>query len=243
MFRRHLCWVGIGGLVLAAGSAQAGLYTASAFDNSTISTTGPRTGTNNTAYFDAETGSGSYGYFGVIDFRASDFGIKKAVASVTDFKLTLTEDNASWSTAGSLQLWISGDTSASIDSGSSTLKFNKSYLPGGVGSQLNPLVLLGTANFTTTGDVNNGKADVYDLSLSSAAETLLVDELNTSGGNVRIVVTPDDSKVAATWAGYANTTYGGPKLSLTAQTVPEPASLAVIAVGLAGLVARKRRNR
>ena len=187
MIHRHLYTLGAGSLLLAlAATSQATIYSASAFDNGTITATGPRTNPNNQKYFNAENGNGGFGSFCVADFHVADLHLSGTVGSVSSFELTLTEANAAFSAPGSLQFWLSGDTSTSIDAGSTALKFDTSHLPGGVGSQLSPLVLLGSGAFTTTGNVNNGQADVYNFTLSSAAETMLVNSLNTTGGDLRL---------------------------------------------------------
>ena len=243
MIHRQICTLGAAAAFLAvAATAPATLYSASAFDNGTITGTGPRTNPNNQRFFNAENGGGTFGSFAVADFNVSDFHIGGAVAGVSSFKLTLIESDAAFSAPGSLQFWLTGDTTTSIDAGSAALKFDGTHLPGGVGSQLAPLVLLGSGAFTTTGNTNTGQADVYNFTLSAAAQTMLVNSLNTTGGKLRVVVTPNDGVVAATYAGFANTTLAGPQISLNATAVPEPATIATLLVGAFALIGRRRRR-
>jgi hypothetical protein len=92
------------------------------------------------------------------------------------------------------------------------------------------LTLLGSGIFPTTGNVGTGTVDTYSLSFSGGALTTLLNAIN-SQSTLRLVVTADAATVAATYAGYTNATAAGPTLTLDANVVPEPTTIALFALG------------
>lgn len=88
------------------------------------------------------------------------------------------------------------------------------------------LTSLGSGGFT---QVSNGTEDDFTFSLTPSVAKLLLGDGSTNG-TVRIVITPGDPTVAATYAGVTNTT--PQRLTLATGTavaaVPEPGSIALI---------------
>lgn len=228
-------------VTVGTATAHAASMTANAFDNSTVQASGPRTGANGQRFFNIENGSGSFGSFGVVDFHGSDFHFGGTVTGINSAQLVLTESNAAFTAPGNLNLYLTQDTTTPIDAGSSTLAYDSTQTPEGLGTQLTPHDLIGSASFSSTGNTNTGQVDTYNLTLSPSDRTYLIGELN-SGKNVRFIITPTDSAVAATYAGFTNTSETGPQLVIDATTsAPEPASLGVLALAGVGLLARRRR--
>lgn len=206
---------------------------AEAFNNATVQPAGPRTGSGGKNFFNIEgNNNGQFASFGVADFRAADLSIGQPVADVVGIRLKLTEDRAAFSAAGSIRFWLTEDTATSIDPGTPPpLAWDASDLPHGLGGQLVPRYELGTGTYTPTAD---GTLFEYTLSLSPAAKSYLISQLN-SAGTIRLIVSPADDAVAATYAGYSHSSLAGPTLELHLVPVPEPASLAVLSVGVMGL--------
>lgn len=231
------------GVLAAAVCSQALVFSSEASNNATVRPSGPRSGTSGKAYFNVEGNSfGQYASFGVADFSVNAFGIGFTVADVLSLSISLTQSNAAFTAPGTVRIYLSTDTTTSIESTNTALKFDTSSLPGGVGSQLGTLYSLGTGAFTTTGAVNNGTVDTYSLTLDSAAKAYLISQLNTPGALVRLVITPETDGTAATWAGYTHSTYAGPTLTLDVAPVPEPATMLGLLVGAGALAARRRRK-
>ncbi|WP_353566840.1 PEP-CTERM sorting domain-containing protein [Haloferula sargassicola] len=207
-----------------------------AFNNATVQTGGPRSGSSGKAFFNIEGSSnGTFASYGVADFTVGSLG---AVTGITSATVSLTQSNASFTTDGSLELFLDASpTLSNIESGTSPLAFDGSD-PGtdtdaGDGDLV--LIPLGTVSFTQTA---TGDVDVFNLALSPLAEAELLTRLNTSD-TIRVVFGTGDATVAATYAGYSNTTYDGPTLTLT--YVPEP-STGLLAAGALGLLFLRKRS-
>lgn len=224
---------------MAAATAQASPRSASAFDNSTVQPGGPRSGGNGQKFFNVEgSGNTTFASFGVADFKGSSFNYGAPVSAINSAELVLTESNAAFTAPGSLNIYLTQDITTGIDNGSSSLMFQASSGPDGIGTQLSPHSLIGTGMFSSSGNTNTGQVDTYALTLSSADKSYLVSQLN-SGNDIRLIIAPADASVAATFAGFTNTAQAGPVLTIDAAAVPEPALLGVL-VFSATLALRRR---
>lgn len=89
----------------------------------------------------------------------------------------------------------------------------------------------------------NGVVDTLNFALNGAVAGYVANQL-TNGDWLRILVSPGDNGVAATDAGFTNTTYDSPLLSLTTQVaIPEPGVVCVLlTVGCSLTCDRPRRN-
>lgn len=225
--------------ILAAVVAAAATTFASAaievpaVNNATVQPAGPRTGANGKRFLNIEGSSyGNFASFGVLDFDVSS---QIDPASIGSLSLTLIESNAAFTTAGLLDFYISTDTATSIEPGGG-LVFDTTDTPDGLGTQLQPLHLLGQGAFTTTGNTNTGQVDVYTFAIADGPlKDYLFEQIGT--GNIRIVVAAADETVAATFTGYTNTTLPTPSLRIV--EVPEPATLGVVAAGAIALLRRR----
>ncbi|MGQ9540654.1 MAG: PEP-CTERM sorting domain-containing protein [Armatimonadota bacterium] len=226
-------------LALVTGAYAQVTVSAEAVNNATVQPAGPRSGTAGKNFFNVEgNNKGQYASFGVADFSASSFGLSLPVADITGIRLVLIEDRASFSAAGGINIWLSEDTTTDIEPGTSPLAWDASDLPNGLGSQLVPRYYLGSGTYTPTLD---GTVFSYTLSLTPNAKSYLISQLNSAGA-IRILVSPTDDDVAATYAGYSHSSLAGPTLELDVVPVPEPASLTAVAMGVLGILWRKRRT-
>jgi hypothetical protein len=231
--------------------AHAGSVTA--FEDSIIQPGGPRT-TNHGAtlvdyFFNMEGSSnGPFSSFAVADFSGLHLGLT-SLSQLSQLQLQLTEDNAGFTTPGTIGVYLSTDTTTNIGLGS-PLVFQSSALPEGLGTQLNDAISngpLGTFFFPTTGSVNSGQVDTINLldgvsSLGSSARLALLNALD-NGGTIRLVVAPQDANVVATYAGIDNFTFPNGAPTLLASAVPEPSSFVLMGLGLLGLVVASRLDR
>ena len=210
----------------------------SASNNATIQTGGPRAGTNGKIFFNIEGSSnGSFSDFGVVDFQTPS-GVTFGPGQ--ELSLALTQDNAAFTANGSLAFYVSADTTTGIEPGTSPLAFQGTSLPTGLGTQLDPKYLLGTGMFT---EVANGHADVFAFTPTGAALAYLTAEIDSSG-KIRLIVAPDDANVAATYAGFSNTSVAGPMLTISSPlSVPEPSTVLLLVGPLIALVFACRRIR
>lgn len=229
------------GAVLTAAALAVDSNAVEAFDNATVQPGGPRTGTGGKNFFNVEgKDNGNFASYGVFDVDASLFSFGGPVGSVTGIKIDLFQSNAGFTADGNVRFWLTSDTATDIQPGTSPLFFDPSTAHGIAAGQLGTLHDLGGGTFT---EVSTGTMDSYSFGVSGAAATLLTNAVQ-GNGVVRVVITQDAGAdaVAATWAGFSNDTLAGPTVTLTAEPVPEPASLAVLGVGALALL-RRRKNR
>ncbi|MGC3988796.1 MAG: hypothetical protein QM796_03755 [Chthoniobacteraceae bacterium] len=194
MGKQFVKWPLLKGFVLVA-FALAGVVFVSAGRADTYSANASAGGyaktgsfTTSGSFFDVEgSNNGSNTEFGVLDFSASSFGISFPVTGVSSLTLSLTEANASFTVGnGGLNFYISEDTTTTL----SSLRFQSSSTPEGLGTQLTPLDLLGSGTFSSnTGNTGSGTVDSYTFSLSSTASAYVASQLS-NGGTIRIVITP-----------------------------------------------------
>jgi hypothetical protein len=208
----------VGLLVLATAAlpaaARADLYSTAAFDNGTIQSTGPRQGDFGKIFFNIEGLANSpFDSYGVADFDSTQLGINFTVSNILTVTVALTQDNAAFTTNGSINFYISGDTVTSIQPADDVVFFDESD-PEGLNGQLSPTYYLGTGTFT---EIANGTEDDFTFALDPTSDVYayLINQIN-NGGVVRLVITPNDPDVSATYAGFSNVDYNGPVLTVDA---------------------------
>jgi len=224
--------------VAVAAHAQYFSDTVLASNNATVQPAGPRTGSNGKNFFNIEgSANASFASYGVIDFTGN-MNFAPFVTKVTGLSVMLTESNAAFTKHGTLRFWVTADTTTNIDPGTSPLIYDAAQAPSGLQTdKLLPRYDLGTGLFTTDGNVNSGQVDTYTFAVSGAASDLLTDAALTHKA-IRLLITPETSDVAATWAGFSNTTRTGPQLKL--EGVPEPATMTVLGMGALALIRRRK---
>jgi hypothetical protein len=183
--------------------------TALATNNATVQPGGPRAGDNGKLFFNMEgSSSDTFASFGVVDFQLPD-GSTFNPGDV--LSMTLTQANAFFTHDGVLAFYVSTDTTTDIEPDTSPLAFDATDLPTGLGSQLDTKYLLGYGTFTQGAD---GTMDTFSFTPTDEALSYLINEISTSGF-IRMIVAPGDPTVAATYAGFSNTEFQGPALTLT----------------------------
>jgi hypothetical protein len=185
-----------------------------ASDNATVRPDGPRAGSSGKAFLNIEGSvNGAFASYGVADFN---FGaLPFPVIAINSVQLALTEANAAFSTNGAILFGLD-QTGALVDiqPGTSPLAFDGAD-PGtatDVGQGDLSLLNLGGGPFSFTVGLS-GDVDQYNFTLDLAAQSELLSRLN-NGNTIRIVIGTGEAGVAATWAGYTNSTYAGPTLNL-----------------------------
>ncbi len=239
-----------------AAVANAASVTKTAIGNATVQAGGPRTGNNGLIDMNVEgLANGSFASYAVVDFNG--FGLTGNTA-VSNLTLSLTEANASFTSPGTLDVYLAGSASASIaNSGGSPLTFDSTVTSDPIGinstnlSSLGGLTLLGTLAFNTSGNTGSGTVDTFTLNSLTASEQSFISNLLNTNGTLRFVLTeaanPAATAMAATFAGFSNTNplTPGPQLTLvtngTTAAAPEPASLGVLAMGAIGLLVCRRK--
>ena len=249
MLRRFLIAATLAAVAVAGAGAGAGAQTtvnSSSSSNATVRPAGPRPGTSGTGFFNVEgSGNAANASFGVIDFVVP----ATSVGAITSLSIRLVESNAGFTAPGTLNFYVSNNTTTSISNaaGASPLVYQPTPAsgPNGVGTQLDTLFLLGSGAFTTTGNVNSGQVDTFTFTPDASTSAYLQGQL-ASGGVVRIVAAEavNNPSLAATFAGSTNATAASqPLLTINAAPVPEPATvLAMSSLALAGVGALRRRR-
>jgi hypothetical protein len=180
-----------------------------ATNNATVQPGGPRGGDNGKLFFNMEGSSNDvFASFGVVDFQLPD-GSTFNPGDV--LSITLTQANASFTQNGMLAFYVSTDTTTDIEPDTSPLAFDPTDVPTGLASQLDTKYLLGCGTFTQAAD---GTMDTFSFTPTDDALTYLINEISTTG-YIRMIVAPFDPTVAATYAGFSNTEFQGPALTLT----------------------------
>jgi hypothetical protein len=151
----------------------------------TIQPTGPRSGEAGSKYFNIEgKDNKKYASFGVLVFE-----MPKEVEGkqITNLKLSMVQSLPTFAKDGGIKFFLAPDLS---DEGE--LKFDPND-SGGVGSQIRPLLPLGSGEFKK---IETGKVDVINLTVDDT-----VRERIAKGGKVSLVIVPADEAVAATYFG------------------------------------------
>ncbi len=200
-------------LVLGSSSISAETTSTLAVDNSTVQVNGPRMGVNGKRFFNMEGNqNGVFSSFGVADFTLPNPENGFEDGEDARLMLTFVQANASFTHDGALHFWLTTDTTTDIQPGDDpAVRFNLPDDPDGLANQLTPRFFLGSGTFTQVGD--EGQVDSFSFRLSGRAKHFLRQQINR-GDKIRILVSPADGTVAATYAGYTNVEFSGPVITV-----------------------------
>jgi hypothetical protein len=201
--------------ILSGSSARADQISVLAFDNATVQPAGPRPGDNGKRFFNMEGNqSGMFASFGVADFtfpHHDEDGEESEIESIRSLTVTLVQANAAFTADGALHFWLTTDTNTDIQpSDTPAVKFIREDDPDGLDQQLAPRFFLGSGMFV---QVDDGQVDTFSFRLSRQARQYLRRQISR-GGTVRIVISPANGTVAATYAGFSNDEFTGPTLTI-----------------------------
>jgi len=126
--------------------------------------------------------------------------------------LSFTQSNAGFTHDGGLHFWLTTDTTTDIQpSETPDVTFVREDDPDGLDGQLAPRFSLGSGSFV---QVDDGQVDSYSFGVSRQLGRYLRQQIRRRG-TIRILVSPADGSVAATYAGYSNVDFTGPVLTIT----------------------------
>lgn len=193
-------------------------------DVATVQVAGPRAAPSGKNFFNVEGSSaGSNADFGVLDFNTGGYNYAlpdgEMIGSINSISLGTINAAASFTHSGALNVYLVEDSTTDINNGTSPLIYNSADPIEGLYGQLGAKHLLGSINF----DGAQSTTTFTDFALTGSdpgALALLKADIN-SGAVFRIVITPEDTTVAATWAGTSfgtvdgvGSTYRAPRLTI-----------------------------
>jgi hypothetical protein len=191
--------------------AHADDFSTFAFDNATVQPGGPRMGDFGKIFMNIEgVDNGNFASFAAADFDTSTLGIDFTVDTVTTVTVTLSQDNAAFTADGAINFYITEDPFTSIQPEDDAVFFDATDSEG-LNGQLQPIHFLGSGNFT---EGANGTVDVFSYDLDSDTAAYVAGVLNNQG-TLRLVITPVDTGVAATYAGFSDANYPGPMITVS----------------------------
>ncbi|MEO1526213.1 MAG: PEP-CTERM sorting domain-containing protein [Planctomycetota bacterium] len=192
------------------------------------------------AFFNVQGDDDEFTVYTLADFDSAMLGLSNlSIGDVNGISLSLAQSNAFFSSNGAVEFFLAEDTREV------TLSDSARYISDGdnvgaevVGNAFGTLHALGGGTYTETA---TGDVDTFTLSLDAAGEQFLIDQIN-SGGTLRIIGTPGDLTVQATYSGATSLLDppAAPLLSITA--IPEPGFATLLGFGVAGIAVRRRRR-
>jgi hypothetical protein len=214
-------------LALLAASAPALTISQECDINGTYTDIGPR---YQDWYFNAQgLDSGIYAQWSaarwdLTDMKAQfDDAYGPGLWTIDAVTLELTQNNAAWTTDGAFEIYFCPDDVTDIG----TTGFCFYPFMGG---------LTGSPTFVTSEyfvEIASGYVDIFNVGAPVVTNDILTDNILT------LAVVDYDPWVAATWAGNTSFDYQGPTLNVTA--TPEPATLALLALGAAAITITRKR--
>jgi hypothetical protein len=223
VFRRHAAlWALVTALCLPTAALRADTFSVLAFDNGTIQPGGARMFNNGKRFMNIEgIHNNNFASFAVADFSSGNLVnsngnmMPSTPTGINAVTITLTQANASFTNAGSLNFYLAEGTTTSIQPNDAAVIFDATDNEG-LNGQLAPVHFLGSATFTGTYTPvdTSGTQDTFTFppdsstQLDSATVAYVLGVLTavnpdgTVGGTLRVLVTPPDPDVSATYTGW-----------------------------------------
>jgi hypothetical protein len=155
----------------------------------TVQSSGPRSGDAGSKYFNIQgKDSEKYASFGVLVF---DIPKEIQDKKIKNLKLTFVQSVPKFAKDGGIRFFLAPDLDVTKD-----LKFDANT-PDGVGSQIKPLLALGSGDFKK---IETGKTESFSLTVDDTTR-----EQIAKGGKLCLVIVPAETAVAATYFGASET--------------------------------------
>ncbi len=231
--------LGLVAFLASIGSASAAVVSNAAFDVGAIHAGGDNGGTD---YY----GSGNddaFAEYGIASFNFSAVDFGGAVTGINSMTYTLTFNDRTFSDGSSFELYFSTDD---FDDSYTGLTYDNSGAsdPNGLdASQFSNLTSLGSyaLGFDPTDGANGGLQFNYNLNFAGVEGDLL-SEIN-AGSAIQLILVAENLADDITFSGLGNNfDPGDPTLAIDATVVPEPSAGLLFALGIGGVLTRRRRS-
>lgn len=207
------------GVALSGQGLRADVFEATAVDSAWVVPAGPRPGSEGKEFFNLEgPANGDFASFGVLDFDSNDLGIDPSLVRIRRLCLCLVQVNGALTMGGPLHLFVTEDTSSSIQADDSRLAYDFSD-DMGLNDQLAPLHELGVVTFEP---IQTGYVDWFWFDIEPDLDDYLTYQIHC-GCPIRLVICvcpcprpppPWWDMTVATYAGVINPQFAAPQLQL-----------------------------
>lgn len=240
------------GSVLLASFAQAGSYTQTSSHTYTVGLNTDLTNSEDPAGYNVikdgatvETyGDPTFNYttYGVFDFSTAGFA--SLTGNIVSGQINLIDVPSQSSNVPQDEHGFIYLANSSVDATKTSAALDTNHNSAGVDNKYGPLVLAGDYSYSVS--ISDNTAIDFALSVDSSVQSAIASAISGNTGLRLILVSNPNDAFNSSAASPADMTVTGqgatalPSLTLTTQAAPEPFSLAILGIGAAGLLRRKR---